>query len=87
MDGQLEFVGTPLPPAANEAGWKDTAFVYPSELLTIIVRFDGYTGRYVCHCHMLEHEDKHIMRPYPLVFGKASCNRPANFRSREEFLR
>lgn len=64
---KLVFVGTPRPPSANEAGWKDTAVVYPNELLTIIVRFDGYTGRYVYHCHMLEHEDNDMMRPYQVV--------------------
>jgi spore coat protein A len=30
----------------------------------IIVKFEGYTGRYVWHCHMLEHEDNEMMRPY-----------------------
>jgi spore coat protein A len=65
--GTLKFVGTPRPPAANEAGWKDTAIVNPGEVLTIIVRFEGYTGRYVFHCHMLEHEDNDMMRPYEVV--------------------
>ncbi|MGO9337363.1 MAG: multicopper oxidase family protein [Terracidiphilus sp.] len=66
-DGALELVGTPRLPAANEAGWKDTAVVNPREVLTIIVRFGGYTGRYVFHCHMLEHEDHEMMRPYEVV--------------------
>jgi spore coat protein A len=64
---RLEFVGTPRIPAANEAGWKDTAVVYPREVLTIIVRFDGYAGRYVFHTDLLEHEDKDMMRPYDVV--------------------
>jgi spore coat protein A len=68
-DGALEFVGKPRPPAANEAGWKDTAIVNPREVLTIMVRFEGYTGRYVFHCHMLEHEDNDMMRPYEVVSG------------------
>jgi spore coat protein A len=71
VDKKLVFVGAPRPPAENEAGWKDTAVVYPSELLTIIVRFDGYTGRYVYHCHMLEHEDNDMMRPYEVVSDKS----------------
>jgi spore coat protein A len=33
----------------------------------IIVRFSGYPGRYVWHCHILEHEDNEMMRPYNLV--------------------
>ncbi len=65
--GALELVGTPRLPAANEAGWKDTAVVNPREVLTIIVRFEGYTGRYVFHCHMLEHEDNDMMRPFEVV--------------------
>ena len=31
------------------------------------MRFEGYTGRYVWHCHMLEHEDNEMMRPYEVV--------------------
>ena len=65
--GPLELLGSPRPPAANEAGWKDTAVVQPRDVLTILVRFDGYTGRYVYHCHMLEHEDNDMMRPYEVV--------------------
>ena len=65
--GKLEFVGQPRKPHANEAGWKDTAIVNPGDILTIVVRFEGYTGRYVFHCHMLEHEDNDMMRPYEVV--------------------
>jgi spore coat protein A len=67
VGGKIDVVGAPRPPAENEAGWKDTAVVNPSELLTIIVRFDGYAGRYVYHCHMLEHEDNDMMRPYQVI--------------------
>ena len=39
-----------------------------AEMVTrIIVRFEGYPGRYVWHCHMLEHEDNEMMRPYEVV--------------------
>ena len=65
--GALELVGIPRLPAANEAGWKDTAIVNPREVLTIIVRFEGYAGRYVFHSHILEHEDHDMMRPYEVV--------------------
>jgi len=65
--GKLVLAGTPRKPAANEMGWKDTAVVSPSEILTILVRFEGFTGRYVFHCHMLEHEDNDMMRPYEVV--------------------
>jgi spore coat protein A len=65
--GVVELVGTPRPPAANEAGWKDTAIVNSRDVLSIIVPFVGYTGRYVFHCHMLEHEDNDMMRPFEVV--------------------
>jgi spore coat protein A len=67
LSGKLEFLGKPRMPQANEAGWKDTAVVNPGDVLTILVRFEGYTGRYVFHCHMLEHEDNDMMRPYEVV--------------------
>jgi spore coat protein A, manganese oxidase len=65
--GRLQLVGSPRPPAASEAGWKDTAVVSPRDVLSILVRFEGYTGRYVFHCHMLEHEDNDMMRPYEVI--------------------
>ncbi len=71
LKGKLVVIGSPRPPEENEAGWKDTAVVYPNQVLTIIVRFDGYTGRYVYHCHMLEHEDNDMMRPYEVVSDKS----------------
>ena len=69
--GKLRLVGTPRPPAANEAGWKDTAVVNPRDVLTIIVQFKGFTGRYGFHCHMLEHEDNDMMRPYEVISEQA----------------
>jgi spore coat protein A, manganese oxidase len=65
--GRVQLVGASRPPAPNEAGWKDTAIVNPHEVLTILVRFEGYTGRYVYHCHMAEHEDNDMMRPFEVV--------------------
>jgi len=65
--GILHLVGVPRLPAPNEAGWKDTVVVNPGEVATIIAKFEGYTGRYVFHCHMLEHEDNDMMRPYAVV--------------------
>ncbi|HEY1498782.1 MAG TPA: multicopper oxidase domain-containing protein [Acidobacteriaceae bacterium] len=65
--GAVRLTGNPRPPQPNEAGWKDTAVVYPGEVLTILVKFEGYAGRYVFHCHMLEHEDNDMMRPYEII--------------------
>jgi spore coat protein A len=47
--------------------WKDTVRVNPYEMVTIAAKFDGYTGRYVYHCHVLEHEDHEMMRPYVVM--------------------
>jgi spore coat protein A len=49
---------------ANERGWKETVRVNPGEMVTIGATFDGYTGRYMYHCHILEHEDHDMMRPF-----------------------
>jgi FtsP/CotA-like multicopper oxidase with cupredoxin domain len=49
---------------ANEEGWKDTVRVNPGEMVTIAATFDGFTGRYMYHCHILEHEDHDMMRPF-----------------------
>jgi len=65
--GKIQYIGDPIPPAANEAGWKDTVQAHPGMVTRIIARFDGFPGRYVWHCHILEHEDNEMMRPYDIV--------------------
>jgi spore coat protein A len=65
--GKIQYIGAPVPPAANEAGWKDTVQAHPGMVTRIIARFEGYPGRYVWHCHILEHEDNEMMRPYDVV--------------------
>jgi len=72
-------VGKPQPAPADEAGWKDTFKMYPGEVTTVIVRFAPQRSEqpvfafdataepgYVWHCHILEHEDNEMMRPYKL---------------------
>jgi FtsP/CotA-like multicopper oxidase with cupredoxin domain len=49
-------------PEPGEAGTKDTVIAYPGEITRFKVRFD-IEGRYVWHCHILEHEDNEMMRP------------------------
>jgi spore coat protein A len=79
--------GAVMPPAANEAGWKDTAIMYPGQVTRIAVRYaptdtpQGANGSYpfdpdakisaaddghgyVWHCHIIDHEDNEMMRPY-----------------------
>ncbi|RJQ87893.1 multicopper oxidase family protein [Amycolatopsis panacis] len=48
-------------PGPFDAGWKDTIDLRPAEDAAIAVRFDGYRGKYVFHCHNLEHEDMAMM--------------------------
>jgi spore coat protein A, manganese oxidase len=64
---ELHFLGPPQPPEPNEAGWKDTVQAHAHMVTRIIVPFEGFTGRYVWHCHILEHEDNEMMRPYEVV--------------------
>jgi FtsP/CotA-like multicopper oxidase with cupredoxin domain len=52
---------------ANHLGLKDTVLVNPGEMVSIVATFDSYTGRYMYHCHMLEHEDMDMMRPFVVV--------------------
>ena len=71
--GELRYTGAPLPPDPTEAGWKDTARAAPHLVTRIIARFEGYSGRYVWHCHVLEHEDNEMMRPYEVLPGSATA--------------
>ena len=65
--GIVQYVGPAIPPSANENGWKDTVEAHPGMVTRIIVRFEGYPGRYSWHCHILEHEDNEMMRPYEVI--------------------
>ncbi|BAU47383.1 copper oxidase [Sulfurifustis variabilis] len=55
--------GQRTPPPKGDAGWKDTAVMQPGEITRVIARFD-LPGLYAWHCHILEHEDHEMMRPY-----------------------
>jgi spore coat protein A, manganese oxidase len=75
--GKLVFTGIPMPPESNERpAWKDTVKSYSGYVTRVIARFDlpagtqakpGEEFRYVWHCHVLEHEDNEMMRPYKIV--------------------
>jgi FtsP/CotA-like multicopper oxidase with cupredoxin domain len=52
------------PPAATDSGWKDTVDLRPFEGVDVGIRFSGYAGRYVLHCHNLEHEDMAMMAAF-----------------------
>lgn len=55
----------------NEQGWKDTIRVNPGDMVTIAAQFTGATGRYLYHCHILEHEDNAMMRPFLVFPGRS----------------
>jgi spore coat protein A len=64
---ELRFLGPVISIFPSEAGWKDTVRVEPGEVTRIIVPFEGFIGRYVWHCHILEHEDNDMMRPFDVI--------------------
>jgi len=52
-------------------GWKDTVRANPGQATRIIIRFEALPTdrirRFMWHCHILEHEDNDMERPYQLV--------------------
>ncbi len=67
--GGFILVGPEIPPAENERGWKDTVRANPHQVTRIIARFGPFTGIYPWHCHILEHEDHDMMRPYEVLLN------------------
>jgi spore coat protein A len=64
--------GPMLPADPTERGFKDTVKANPGYITIIRARFDLPLGakapqRYVHHCHIVEHEDNDMMRPYDVV--------------------
>jgi FtsP/CotA-like multicopper oxidase with cupredoxin domain len=56
-------VGDPRPAEAWESGFMDTVTAYPGEVTRLRVKFDN-PGQFVWHCHIVEHEDNEMMRPF-----------------------
>jgi spore coat protein A, manganese oxidase len=77
QNNKLVFTGAPMPPERNERpAWKDTIKTYSGYITRVIQKFDlpagtpvapGQKFRYVSHCHVLEHEDNEMMRPYDVI--------------------
>ncbi len=76
-DGETEpparLVGDPRPPESWESGRKDTVVAYPGEVTRVRAKFDN-PGTFVWHCHIVEHEDNEMMRPYRI--GPIDPNAP-----------
>jgi spore coat protein A len=52
FDDKVIYTGDAVPPEPNELGWKDTVRATPEASTRILVKFAGYPGRYVWHCHL-----------------------------------
>ncbi|HXV57636.1 MAG TPA: multicopper oxidase [Gaiellaceae bacterium] len=50
-------------PEPWETGRKDTVISYPDEITRVQATYDR-AGLFVWHCHIVEHEDHEMMRPY-----------------------
>lgn len=50
-----------------ERGWKDTVLLLDGETVEVLIRFDGNRGRYLIHCHKLEHEDQGMMTNFEVI--------------------
>ena len=48
----------------TETGFKDTVRVDPGTIVEVEAQFKGHLGRYLYHCHLLEHEDHDMMRQF-----------------------
>jgi spore coat protein A len=68
--GKLKFTGNAAPPDPNERGYKDTIRATAGYVTSFIARFGPIPGRFVWHCHMLEHEDHEMMRPFEILKKK-----------------
>ncbi len=53
----------PTPPEPWESGYKDTVIAYPGQVTRVRAQFNT-PGQFVWHCHIVEHEDNEMMRPY-----------------------
>jgi spore coat protein A len=54
-------------PGASDLGWKDTVDVRAAEVVEVLVRFTEHKGKYLIHCHNLEHEDMAMMAAFETV--------------------
>jgi FtsP/CotA-like multicopper oxidase with cupredoxin domain len=59
----VQLTGDVRPAEPWESGFKDTVISYPGEVTRVRVKFDA-PGQFVWHCHIVEHEDNEMMRPY-----------------------
>lgn len=57
------------PPPPWEDCLKETFYLHPNERILVAGRFADHLGRFVIHCHMLDHEDHGLMSQFEVVRG------------------
>jgi spore coat protein A len=72
IDPSTYATGPEEPPDPTERGFKDTVKANPGYFTRIRTKFDLPTGvtapqTYVHHCHIVEHEDNDMMRPFTVI--------------------
>lgn len=60
-------LGAPVPVAPEESGWKDTITVHANTIVTVVGQLANQSGRVMYHCHILDHEDDGMMRPFVVM--------------------
>jgi FtsP/CotA-like multicopper oxidase with cupredoxin domain len=55
------------PQGKNEVVWKDTVLVPAGKTINIFTRYLDYIGKFVMHCHILDHEDLGMMELVEVV--------------------
>jgi len=72
LDKVDKFTGQPIPLKPWEINtWKDTVLVPPSSKVHVITRFEDSPGKFVYHCHILDHE---MMCQFQTTHNPANCN-------------
>lgn len=73
------FLDYPQSPSVDQIGWKDLVVSWDDFVLRIVLQFTTREGEpfsfdptqgpgYLFHCHILQHEDHFMMRPYVLHY-------------------
>jgi FtsP/CotA-like multicopper oxidase with cupredoxin domain len=69
----VQLDGVVTPPESWETGVKDTITALPGQVTRVRAQFN-YPGQFVWHCHIVEHEDNEMMRPYRI--GPVQAGQP-----------
>ena len=67
MHRRMRYTAAPELPATHELCWKDVVQCPGGVVTRIMIHFEGFAGRYLYHCHILEHEANDMMRPFVVV--------------------